>query len=75
LLRRTRPALWTEDEKLRIVGESLSRARLVSSTAQHLALAADDEASADSGGAPMEIVVPGDRRVIADAGVDVAALA
>ena len=99
---------WTEDEKLRIVAESLSGARLGSSTARrlrHLAIAADDVASAVPGTAcpwygsgigvragvvvpespvsspgtlsstRMEIVVSRDRRIIVDAGVDVAALA
>jgi transposase len=99
---------WTEDEKLRIVAESLSGVRQVSSTARRHGISRsllttwrrqfqvqrrpDGEASrefvpavvlpespASSPSAPsstrMEIVVSRDRRIIVDAGVDVAALA
>ena len=100
---------WTEDEKLRIVAESLSGCAsgfVDGATVRHLAIAADDVASAVPGTAfpwwgsrdrgscrrwssrrarpavqptlsstRMEIVVSRDRRIIVDAGVDVAALA
>ena len=105
---------WTEDEKLRIVAESLSGVRQVSSTARRHGISRSllmtwrrqfrvqlppgmgsefvpavvvSEASASlSPGSPvsspvalsstrMEIVVSRDRRIIVDAGVDVAALA
>jgi transposase len=99
---------WTEDEKLRIVAESLSGSRLVSSTARRHGISRSllttwrrqfrveprTGGEAGSGFVPavvtpegsvrsqpvssstrMEIVVSGDRRVVVDAGVDVAALA
>ena len=99
---------WTEDEKLRIVAESLSGARQGSSTARRHGISRSllmtwrrqfraQPAScmeAGSGFVPalvvpespvsspatlsstrMEIVVSRDRRIIVDAGVDVAALA
>ncbi|MEZ0303832.1 MAG: transposase [Hyphomicrobiaceae bacterium] len=100
---------WTEDEKLRIVTESLSGSRLVSSTARRYGISRsllttwrrqfrvepslDGEAGtefvpavvlpespastqpASSSSTRMEIVVSRDRRIIVDAGVDVAALA
>jgi transposase len=97
---------WTEDEKLRIVTESLSGPRQVASTARRYGLsrsllttwrrqfrvqAADGEASAvfvpavvvpeqpaqpapTSLSSRMEIVVANGRRIVVDAGVDVAAL-
>ena len=99
---------WTEDEKLRIVAESLSGRRLVSSTARRYGISrsllrcgvgsfryslclAGSRVRVRSGSGPpggpgqraagayrrgrMEIVVSCDRRIIVDAGVDVAALA
>ena len=99
---------WTEDEKLRIVAESLSGTREVSSTARRHGisrsllsawrrqfrvqptpgLGAGSEfvpavvvpespvgSSAALSSTRMEIVVSRDRRIIVDAGVDVAALA
>src|SRR3954464_10819689 len=96
---------WTEDEKLRIVGESLSGSRLVSSTARRYGISrsllttwhrqfrveasADREAGTEfmpavvlaerparppglSCSTRMEIVVSRDRRIIVDAGVDMA---
>jgi transposase len=99
---------WTEDEKLRIVAESLSGSRQVSSTARRHGISrsllttwrrqfrvqSQLGGEAGSGFVPavvlsegpassppalsstrMEIVVSRDRRVIVDAGVDVAALA
>ena len=99
---------WTEEEKLRIVAESLSGARQVSSTARRHGISRSllttwrrqfrvqpqPGGEAGSGFVPavvrpegtassppalsstrMEIVVSGDRRIIVDAGVDVAALA
>ena len=99
---------WTEDEKLRIVGESLGGRRLVSLTARRYGISRsllttwrrqfriqaqpggeagsgfvpavvlpEDPASAPSvpSSTRMEIVVSRDRRIIVDAGVDVAALA
>jgi transposase len=99
---------WTEDEKLRIVAESLSGRRLVSSTARRHGISRSLLTTwrrqfrvqpqlggeAGSGFVPavalpegpasappalsstrMEIVVSRDRRIIVDAGVDVAALA
>lgn len=99
---------WTEDEKLRIVAESLSGSRVVSSTARRHGISRSllttwrrqfrveprTDGEAGSGFVPavvvpegrasvpavslstrMEIVISGDRRVIIDAGVDVAALA
>ena len=99
---------WTEDEKLRIVAESLSGSRQVSSTARRHGISRsllttwrrqfrvrhqpgveagsgfvpaivfpEDPASASPvlSSTRMEIVVSGDRRVIVDAGVDMAALA
>jgi transposase len=99
---------WTEDEKLRIVAESLSGSRQVSSTARRHGISRSllttwrrqfraepsPDGEAGSGFVPavvlsegpanappalsstrMEIVVSGDRRIIVDAGVDVAALA
>jgi transposase len=99
---------WSEDEKLRIVAESLSGSRLVSSTARRhgisrsllttwrrqfrvqpqpggeagsgfvpAVVSAEGRASAPpvSSSTRMEIVVSRDRRIIVDAGVDVAALA
>jgi transposase len=99
---------WTEDEKLRIVAESLSGSRLVSSTARRYGISRsllttwrqqfrvepspDGEAGTEfvpavvlpegpaspravSSSTRMEIVVSCDRRIIVDAGVDVAALA
>lgn len=99
---------WTEDEKLRIVAESLSGSRLASSTARRYGISRSllttwrrqfrvqphPDGEAGSGFVPtvvlpespasvpvassstrMEIVVSADRRIIVDAGVDVAALA
>ena len=94
---------WTEDEKLRIVAESLSGSRQVSSTARRHGISRSllttwrrqfriqPQLSGEAGsgfvpegpasGPPalsstrMEIVVSRDRRIIVDAGVDVAALA
>jgi transposase len=99
---------WTEDEKSRIVAESLIGSRLVSSTARRhgisrsllttwrrqfrvrpqtggeagsgfvpAVVSAEGGASAPavSSSTRMEIVVSSDRRIIIDAGVDVAALA
>jgi transposase len=99
---------WTEDEKLRIVAESLSGSRQVSSTARRHGISRSLLTTwrrqfriqpqlggeAGSGFVPavvlpegpasgppalsstrMEIVVSGDRRIIVDAGVDVAVLA
>ena len=99
---------WTEDEKLRIVAESLSGARQGSSTARRHGISRSLLTTwrrqfraqpapcmeAGSGFVPalvvpespvsspatlsstrMEIVVSRDRRIIVDAGVDVAALA
>src|SRR4029450_12263549 len=99
---------WTEDEKLRIVAESLSGSRLLSSTARRYGISRsllttwrrqfrvepspDGEAGTEfvpavvlpegpaspravSSSTRMEIVVSCDRRIIVDAGVDVAALA
>jgi transposase len=99
---------WTEDEKLRIVAESLSGARQGSSTARRHGISRSllmtwrrqfraqpaPCMEAGSGFVPalvvpespvsspatlsstrMEIVVSRDRRIIVDAGVDVAALA
>ena len=99
---------WTEDEKLRIVAESLSGARQGSSTARRHGISRSllmtwrrqfraqpaPGMEAGSGFVPalvvaespvsspatlsstrMEIVVSRDRRIIVDAGVDVAALA
>jgi transposase len=99
---------WTEDEKLRIVAESLSGARQGSSTARRHGISRSllmtwrrqfraqpaPVMEAGSGFVPalivpespvsspatlsstrMEIVVSRDRRIIVDAGVDVAALA
>ena len=99
---------WTEEEKLRIVAESLSGSRQVSSTARRHGISRSllttwrrqfrvqpqPGGEAGSGFVPavvlpegpaiappalsstrMEIVVPYDRRIIVDAGVDVAALA
>ena len=100
---------WTEDEKLRIVAESLSGARQGSSTARRHGISRsllmtwrrqfraqpapcmeagsgfvpavvlpESPAStqpASSSSTRMEIVVSRDRRIIVDAGVDVAALA
>lgn len=99
---------WTEEEKLRIVAESLSGSRQVSSTARRHGISrsllttwrrqfrvqpqpgeeagagfvpavvlAEGPAVAPSAlsSTRMEIVVSGDRRIIVDAGVDVAALA
>jgi transposase len=99
---------WTEDEKLRIVAESLSGSRLVSSTARRYGISrsllstwrrqfqVEHQAGGEamSGFVPavvvpegpasvppalsstrMEIVVSRNRRIIVDAGVDVAALA
>ena len=99
---------WTEDEKLRIVAESLSGARQGSSTARRHGISRSllmtwrrqfraqpaPCMEAGSGVVPalvvpespvsspatlsstrMEIVVSRDRRIIVDAGVDVAALA
>ena len=99
---------WTEDEKLRIVAESLSGSRLVSSTARRYGISRSllttwrrqfrmqpqlgveagsgfvpavvrPEGTADVAPAlsstRMEIVVSRDRRIIVDAGVNVAALA
>jgi transposase len=99
---------WTEDEKLRIVAESLSGSRLVSSTARRHGISrsllttwrrqfrvqphragesctefvpavvlAESPASSPPAlsSTRMEIVVSRDRRIIVDAGVDVAALA
>jgi transposase len=98
---------WTEDEKLRIVTESLSGSRLVSSTARRYGISrsllttwrrqfrvepsGDGEAGPEfvpavvlaerpastravSSSTRMEIVVSRDRRVIVDAGVDMAVL-
>lgn len=99
---------WTEDEKLRIVAESLSGARQVSSTARRHGISRSllttwrrqfrvqpsPGGEAGAGFVPavvrpegptsappalsstrMEIIVSCDRRIIVDAGVDVAALA
>lgn len=99
---------WTEEEKLRIVAESLSGARQVSSTARRHGISRSllttwrrqfrvqpqPGGEAGSGFVPavvlpegpaiappalsstrMEIVVSHDRRIIVDAGVDVAVLA
>ena len=99
---------WTEDEKLRIVAESLSGARQVSSTARRHGISRSllmtwrrqfrvqlppgmeagsefvpavvvSESPVSSpvalSSTRMEIVVSRDRRIIVDAGVDVAALA
>ena len=98
---------WTEDEKLRIVTESLNGSRLVSSTARRYGISRSllttwrrqfrVEPSLDGQAGPefvpavvlaerpastravssstrMEIVVSRDRRIIVDAGVDVAVL-
>jgi transposase len=98
---------WTEDEKLRIVAESLSGARQVSLTARRHGISrsllttwrrqfrvqphSDGEAGTEfvptvvlpespASSPPalsstrMEIVIPYDRRIIVDAGVDVTAL-
>jgi transposase len=99
---------WTEDEKLRIVAESLSGSRQVSSTARRYGISRsllttwrrqfrvepspireagtefvpavvlpESPAStrpASSSSTRMEIVVSRDRRIIVDAGVDVAVL-
>jgi transposase len=98
---------WTEDEKLRIVTESLSGSRLVSSTARRYGISRsllttwrrqfrvepslDGEAGTEfvpavvlaerpastravSSSTRMEIVVSRDRRIIVDAGVDMAVL-
>jgi transposase len=92
---------WTEEEKLRIVMESLSGPRLGSATARRYGIARsllmtwrrqfDVRAARGSGFVPavvvperptvlpsssrMEIVASNGRRVVVDAGVDVAALA
>ena len=99
---------WTEDEKLRIVAESLSGSRQVSSTARRHGISRSllttwrrqfrvrpqPGTAGGTGFVPavvvpegpasvppalsssrMEIVVSHDRRIIVDAGVDVAALA
>jgi transposase len=79
---------WTEDEKLRIVVESLRGSRLVSSTARRYGISRSllttwrrqfrvepQSVPAVSSSTRMEIVVSGDRRIIVDAGVDVTALA
>ena len=87
---------WAEAEKLRIVAESLSGSRQVSSTAwrRQFRVQPQPGGEAVSGFVPaavlperpastptalsstrMEIVVSRDRRIIVDAGVDVAVLA
>jgi transposase len=92
---------WTEEEKLRIVTESLSGPRLGSVTARRYGIARSllatwrrrfgvraagasrfvpavvvpERAAAPSPSSRMEIVAANGRRIIVDAGVDVAALA
>jgi transposase len=91
---------WTEEEKLRIVTESLSGPRLGSLTARRYGIARSllatwrrrfgvqaagasrfvpavvvpERAAAPSPSSRMEIVATNGRRIIVDAGVDVAAL-
>jgi len=91
---------WSEEEKLRIVTESLSGPRLGSQTARRYGIARSllatwrrrfgvqvagaarfvpavvvpERAAAPSSSSRMEIVVTNGRRIIVEAGVDVAAL-
>ncbi len=65
---------WTEEEKLRIVTESLSGPRLGSVTARRYVVV-PERPTVSPPSSRMEIVASNGRRVVVDAGVDVAALA